>query len=145
MSFRDLPIRRKLALLILNASVFAVVLACIGIAIYERQNFRASPVNELPRWRIPLARIPLRLWPLTIRRLHGNTGALRAEHNVLGACLYDNRGNIFAEYRQAGLGREFEMPASRRMEPNSGDIPSPCSAAFYWRLTKPAPSRSCRI
>ena len=40
-------------------------------------------------------------------------GALREEHHVLGACLYDNHGRIFAEYRRAGLGSEFEMPSSR--------------------------------
>ena len=39
--------------------------------------------------------------------------ALRAEHNVLGACLYDIQGNIFAEYRRAGLGTEFKMPSLR--------------------------------
>ena len=49
MNFRDLPIRRKLALLILTSSVLAVILACVGFAIYERQNFRANTANELTR------------------------------------------------------------------------------------------------
>jgi two-component system, sensor histidine kinase and response regulator len=30
---------------------------------------------------------------------------------VLGACLYDNHGQIFAEYRRAGLGAKFAMPS----------------------------------
>src|ERR1700678_2151463 len=47
MNFRDLPIRRKLALLILSSSVLAVILACLGFAIYERQKFRANTADEL--------------------------------------------------------------------------------------------------
>jgi hypothetical protein len=47
MNFRDLPIRRKLALLIMTSSVLAVILACMGFAVYERQNFRANTGNEL--------------------------------------------------------------------------------------------------
>jgi len=38
--------------------------------------------------------------------------ALRAEHHIVAACLYDNRGQVFAEYRGPGIGPEFPMPAS---------------------------------
>ena len=47
MIFRDLTIRRKLALLILTSSVFAVILACVGFAIYERQRFHSDTATEL--------------------------------------------------------------------------------------------------
>ncbi len=114
MSFRDLPIRRKLALLILTSSVLAVILACIGFAVYERQNFRANTGNELRALADTLgANTAASLAfndPKTARAM---LGALRADHNVLGACLYDIHGNIFAEYRRAGLGREFTMPSLR--------------------------------
>jgi hypothetical protein len=52
-------------------------------------------------------------------------GALRADHNVLGACLYDKEGNIFAEYRRAGLGTEFTMPHARTTEPTSSELHHP--------------------
>ena len=114
MSFRDLPIRRKLALLILTSSVLAVILACMGFAVYERQNFRANTGNELRALADTLgANTAASLAfndPKTAREM---LGALRADHNVLGACLYDIHGNIFAEYRRAGLGREFTMPSQR--------------------------------
>jgi signal transduction histidine kinase/DNA-binding response OmpR family regulator len=114
MKFRDLPIRRKLALLILTSSVLAVLLACIGFAVYERQNFRANTDNELRALADTLgANTAASLAfndPKTARQM---LGALRADHNVLGACLYDLQGNIFAEYRRAGLGTEFTMPALR--------------------------------
>ncbi len=47
MKFKDLPIRRKLALLVLTSNVLAVILACVGFAIYERQNFLVDTANEL--------------------------------------------------------------------------------------------------
>src|SRR6202035_4069161 len=42
----------------------------------------------------------------------GMLEALRTEHHVLGACLYDTHGRIFAEYRRADLGAGFKMPSS---------------------------------
>jgi two-component system, sensor histidine kinase and response regulator len=114
MNFRDLPIRRKLAFLTLTSSVLAVVLACVGFAIYERQNFRANTANELTALADTLgANTAASLAfndPKTARQM---LGALRADRNVLAACLYDNQGNIFAEYRRAGLDKEFKMPSSR--------------------------------
>jgi two-component system, sensor histidine kinase and response regulator len=115
MGFRDLPIRRKLALLILTASAFAVVLACLGFAIYERQIFRADTVDELAALADTLgANTAASLAFDDQKTAREMLAALRAEHDVMGACLYDNHGNIFAEYRRAGLTTEFEMPAWRK-------------------------------
>jgi two-component system, sensor histidine kinase and response regulator len=111
MNFRDLPIRRKLTLLTLSASVFAVMLACVGFAIYERQNFWADTVSELTALAETLgANTAASLAFNDQKTAEEMLGALRAEQNVLGACLYDNQGRIFAEYRRAGLGSEFKMP-----------------------------------
>jgi two-component system sensor histidine kinase/response regulator len=114
MNFRDLPIRRKLALLVLTASILAVVLACVGFAIYQRQSFRADTVSELTA----LAHI---LGANTAASLAFNDqktaqemlGALGAEQNVLAARLFGNGGDVFAEYRRAGLKKGFEMPVRR--------------------------------
>jgi signal transduction histidine kinase/DNA-binding response OmpR family regulator len=37
--------------------------------------------------------------------------ALRLAHHIVGACLYDKRGNAFAEYRRDTTGRDCEMTA----------------------------------
>ena len=103
MNFRDLPIRRKLALLTLTASIFAVMLACLGFAIYERENFRADTVSELTALADTLgANTAASLAFNDQKTAHEMLGALRAEGNILAACLYDNQGRIFAEYRRAG-------------------------------------------
>ena len=47
MNIRDLQIRQKLGGLILAASLFAVILACVGFAIYERQTIHADIADEL--------------------------------------------------------------------------------------------------
>jgi signal transduction histidine kinase/CheY-like chemotaxis protein len=111
MIFRDLPIRRKLALLILAASVFAVILACLGFALHERQRFRTDQADEL-------ATLAHTLGANTAASLAFNDqktaeellAALRTEPHVLAACLYDVHDRIFAEYRRAGLETEFKMP-----------------------------------
>ncbi len=115
MTFRDFPFRRKLALLIMTASAFAVILACLGFAIYERENFRANTVNELTTLADTLgANTAASLAFDDQKTAREMLAALRAEHDVLGACLYDNQGKIFAEYRRAGLSPEFKMPSWRK-------------------------------
>jgi two-component system sensor histidine kinase/response regulator len=114
MNFRDLPIRRKLALLILSSSVLAVILACLGFAIYERQKFRANTADELSTLADTLgANTAASLAFNDQKTAQQMLGALREEHHVLAACLYDNHARIFAEYRRAGLSTEFKMPSSR--------------------------------
>ena len=103
MRIRDFSIRINLALLILFASALAVVLASLGFAIYERQSYRASAVREL-------AALADTLGANTAASLEFNDrnaaeemlGALATEPHILVACLYDNQGRIFAEYRRKG-------------------------------------------
>ena len=68
MIFRDLSIRGKLAVLVMTASAFAVILACVGFAIYERQRFHTDVADELRHWPTRWGPIRLLLWPSTIKR-----------------------------------------------------------------------------
>src|ERR1700722_12160696 len=114
MIFRDLTIRRKLALLILTATVFAVVLVCVGFAIYERQRFRTDIADELATLADTLgANTAASLAFNDAKTAREMLAALRTEPHVLGACLYDIHGQIFAEYRRTGLRAQFEMPSSK--------------------------------
>ena len=115
MSFSDLPIRRKLALLILTSSVLAVILACMGFAVYERQNFRSNTGSELKALADTLgANTAASLAfndPKTAREM---LGALRADHDVLGACLYDLKEISLPNIAGRGWGRNSPCPRWRR-------------------------------
>ena len=100
------------------------MLACLGFGIYERENFRADTVSELTALADTLgANTAASLAFNDQKTAHEMLGALRAEGNVLAACLYDNQGHIFAEYRRAGLSSAFAMPSPQedgaRFEPGS--------------------------
>ncbi len=108
---KDASIQRKLALLILGASFFALVLASLGFGIYERASFRASIASELSTLADTLgANAAASLAFDDQKAARDILSALRAEPNILGACLYDNHNNIFAQYRRADLGNNFKMP-----------------------------------
>ena len=61
MLFKNQPIRRKLAIVTLGATILALTLACAGFAIYERESFRRTTSVNLQRWPIRWARMQRRL------------------------------------------------------------------------------------
>lgn len=109
--FRDLPIRRKLTLLIMFSCVLALVLAFFGFAIYERASFRAADQRELVALADTLGanRAASLAFndPQTAEQM---LRSLQAEHDILGASLYNNQGHLFAEFRSANAGQSFRMP-----------------------------------
>ena len=103
MHIRDRSIRINLALLILFASGLAVMLASLGFAIYERQSYRASAVRELTALADTLGANTAASLEFNDRKTAEEMlGALATEPHVLVACLYDNQGRIFADYRRSG-------------------------------------------
>jgi diguanylate cyclase (GGDEF)-like protein/PAS domain S-box-containing protein len=115
MRIRDVSIRFSLALLILSASVLSVLLASLGFAIYEQQSYRASAVRELTALADTLgANTAASLAfndPGTAKKM---LDALGTEPHILVACLYDNEGQIFAEYRNPSGSRGLLLPDLRR-------------------------------
>src|ERR1700761_7885052 len=112
MIFRDLTIRQKLALLTLTSSVFAVISACVGFAIYERQRFHTAIADELATLADTLgANTAASLAFNDAKTAREMLAALRTEPPVLRACLYGLHWPIFAEYRRADLGPKFAMPS----------------------------------
>jgi uncharacterized membrane protein affecting hemolysin expression len=114
MFFKNLSIRHKVTLLILAASIFAVVLACVGFVVYERASIRATTVNELSTLADTLGANTAASLAFNDQKTATELlAALQAEHHILGAFLYDNQKNIFAEYRRTGLDRRFIQPSWR--------------------------------
>jgi diguanylate cyclase (GGDEF)-like protein/PAS domain S-box-containing protein len=97
---RNLSIRLNLTLLILFASGLAVLLASFGFGIYERAKYRSSAVRELTALADTLgANSAASLVFEDKKTAQEMLGALATEPHVLAACLYDNDGKSFAEYR----------------------------------------------
>ena len=113
MRFKDLSLQRKLTLLMLASSVFALVLASIGFAVYERASFRAATASELSALAETLgANTAASIAFSDPRTATDLLAALRAEPHVLSACLYEANGKPFAEYRRANLYEDFSMPSA---------------------------------
>jgi len=117
-------IQRKLSLVIFFASVLGLSFTCLALELYERASFRTSMTRELS-----VHADMLRLNTAASQAFNDRKSALeilaalRAEPHIVAACIYDSRGTIFAEYRRAGIGVEFRMPAPRdngaRFEPEA--------------------------
>jgi diguanylate cyclase (GGDEF)-like protein/PAS domain S-box-containing protein len=115
MRIRDFSIRFNLSLLILSASALAVLLASLGFAVYERQSYRASAVRELTALADTLgANTAASLAFNDQRTAKEMLSTLATEPNVLVACLYDDQGRTFAEYRSLGGSPLLVLPALRR-------------------------------
>src|SRR2546423_11888975 len=85
----------------------------MAFEVYERANFRNAMTSELSALADTLGANSAAAIAFNDRKsAQDMLGALRAEHHVIAACLYDSQGGIFAEYRRAGVGSEFKMPAS---------------------------------
>ncbi len=114
MRFTDLSIRRKLVVVTLSTCVFALFLACLGLAIYERARFRDSMVNELSTLADTLgANTAASIAFNDQRTAQEMLSSLRNERQILAAYLYDEHARVFAEYRRDTVNREFPVPPWR--------------------------------
>ncbi|MGC1254915.1 MAG: CHASE sensor domain-containing protein, partial [Candidatus Acidiferrales bacterium] len=103
-------IRTKLGLRVLFSSLFALIFASFGFGMYERASFRAGVAGELSTLAGTLGNTAASLAFDDQKTAREMFGALRAERHIQAACLYDNQGKIFAEYRRADLDRGFQLP-----------------------------------
>jgi signal transduction histidine kinase len=102
-SFADLPIKRKLTLVIMLTSVTAVLLACAGFALYELVTFRRTMVNDL----ITLADVigATSTAALTFEDTKAAAeflGALKTKPRIVEACFYTKHGQFFVGYARNG-------------------------------------------
>lgn len=111
-TLRNLAIRRKLILVAMVPCLVALLIACLAIASYEMIVFRVSMVSELSSTADSTAYSSSAA--LAFADKAGATrvlGSLQPHQHIVVATLYDEEGNVFAEYRRAGLDRRFRPPA----------------------------------
>lgn len=99
MPFRDIPIRKKLTLLILCMTLLALGLAFAGITIFERASFRKSAEAELSTLADTIgANAAASLAFNDAQTARQILSALHLQAGVVNARLYDTQGRLFAEY-----------------------------------------------
>jgi len=109
--YRHASIRQKLSFVVLCTSLLGLSLACMGLELYERSNFRESLTSELAVLADTLGANSAASLVFNDRKsAQEMLAALRAEPHVIAACLYDKGGNVFAEYRRARAAAEIKMP-----------------------------------
>ena len=114
MFFNNQPIRRKLAIVTLGATLLALLLACAGFTVHERASFRAATISELTTLADTLgANAAASLAFRDKKTAQEILGALAAETHILAASLYDDQGSLFAEYRRSDRSANFQAPKRR--------------------------------
>lgn len=102
MRLRDVPIRRKLILVILITTGFVVLVTRTSFVVYELMNYRRTLVYQLQ----VIARIVANNSTAALafnapEDADEILGALRAERYITLAALYDQHGVIFSRYPEA--------------------------------------------
>ncbi len=97
--FRDRPIRRKLMTMILVTSGVVLVLTCAAFVGYELLTYRRSAVQQLATLGEIIAAESTGAVAFEDQRNATEIlGALKAERQIVAACLYDRQGKIFSRY-----------------------------------------------
>ena len=99
MTLKDQPIRRKLTIVILLTSTAVLLLTCAAFVAHEVITFRRGLAENLTT----LAQIAAENSTFALRFENPSDAedvlfALRMERNVVAACLYNKRGELFANY-----------------------------------------------
>jgi signal transduction histidine kinase/CheY-like chemotaxis protein len=110
--YQDVSIQRKLTFVVVMTSLLGLSLACLGFEIYERASYREATTSELSALADTLgANTEASLTFNDHQSALDLLAALHAERHIVAACLYDKRGDLFAEYQRAGSGPDCRMPA----------------------------------
>lgn len=97
--FKDAPIERKLKLVILMTSGAVIFLTCSAFFVYEFVTFRQTIVQQISTLgKIIATNSTAALAFDSPEDANEILAALKAEKNVVAACLYDKQGKLFSVY-----------------------------------------------
>ena len=97
---RNAPVRKKLAMAMLVASLMAALLAAAAVLLYETTTFRPRVLAEVGAW-VEILRLimPAALQFHDTSAAEENLRTLGAVPDMDAACVYDKHGRVFASYR----------------------------------------------
>jgi signal transduction histidine kinase/DNA-binding response OmpR family regulator len=110
--FRDSSIQRKLSMVIFCTGLLGLSIASLAFEVYERASFRASMVSGLAADAdiLGLGTAPSLAFK-DRKSAEEWLATIRVENYIVSVTLYDKHGELFAEYRRAGIGARFKPPA----------------------------------
>ncbi|MEW6267814.1 MAG: ATP-binding protein [Thermodesulfobacteriota bacterium] len=115
MRFRDLPIRRKLLLFNVATSAAALLLVCIAFVFYELEAYRREVLQRLATEADMVSyNIVSALLFDDQESASATLGSFRADPIVLGAAVYDDRGEPFVAFSVPGVSPPRLDPEMRR-------------------------------
>ncbi len=99
MLFRDLPIRRKLTLVIMLTSSIVLFLTCLAFATYELITFRRAMTRNLATLaQVVAANCTGAVAFLDEIDAREKLLSLKAERHIVAAAIYDKEGKLFAKF-----------------------------------------------
>ena len=110
---KDMPIRRKLLLVVLTTMSLALLLASVAVVLFDRQsakNTLRQEINVLTRVIADRSTAALTFGDRQLAR--ENLATLTEKDTIISACIYDHYGVLFAQYvnELAGDYRCAEQP-----------------------------------
>ena len=99
---RDLNVRNKILLIVISSIVVSLVTAFILFALYDRQSYRYSMMQELTVLSDVIAkRTSAALLFRDDRAATANLESLSVKKNIIISCIYDGKKEVFATYFRA--------------------------------------------
>ena len=121
--FRDLPIRRKLALMTLASSVIALVFAAVGIFTWDVIQYRREIARDLTAQARTIGENSTASITFDDSRSAGETLAVLEIHpTVEYACMFRADESLFATYFRAAAAHSKVTATSRSASPSAVTI-----------------------
>ena len=99
--YQDASIQRKMTFVILTTSLLGLSLACLAFEVYERASYRTALTSELSALADTLgANTTASLAFSDHQSARDVLAALHAESHIVGSCLYNKQGELFASYQR---------------------------------------------
>ncbi len=101
--FQDLPIRRKLTLLIVATGSIALVLASVALLIFKSMDLRKETIGEISTLAEVIGANTTAALTFRDRQAAEETlSALRADKRIVAAAVFGKDGSLFARYARRG-------------------------------------------
>src|SRR5438309_8096812 len=113
--FEKASLKRKQMLIIMLTTTVALLPACAAFSSYEVITFRKEMARNLTTLGEIVGDNSAAALDYSDPKGAADTlAALKAEPNIIGACIFLKNGNVFAQYDRAKDGRTFTPPKFQR-------------------------------